>query len=193
LLLQINLVANNDTLKNNAIYVNATKCIADDILGSGNTYIAGGYWRTFNKFRIDVGGGYIVHHSIKATGILSINAESMTGFYAVVEADRIFKKHIYLGCQFIYRRTISLDGTFDKVEVIREATSAILKFGCIYTNKKHFGIDVGFGVGVKYISSFNDRGFEGVLKEFPSGKNYNSGSGFYPAILALEIKLLKTF
>lgn len=189
----LNTKASNDTLKRNAIYINATKCIADDILGSGNTYIAGGYWRTFNKFRVDIGGGHVVYHSQPTDDILSISVAQMTGFYIAVEADRILKNHIYFGFQLIYRHTVSVDGPFDHVKVNRESTSAILKVGYTHTNKKGWGIDIGLGAGIKYISSFNNKEFTYSLKEFPSGKTYNYGSGFYPAILLLEVKLFKKF
>ncbi|MBI2721485.1 MAG: hypothetical protein HYX39_04865 [Bacteroidetes bacterium] len=76
-------------MKRNAIYLNATKCIADDILSSGNTYLVLGYFHGFNNFRIDLGGGPIVYH--KSNGdILGINVEEMKGVYMAFEIDQIF-------------------------------------------------------------------------------------------------------
>ena len=186
-----NTLANNDTLKRNAIYINPTKCLISDILGAGNLYIAGGYFYTINKYRFDIGGGGIVNHTPQS-GFLYVNVEKMKGFFAAFELDRFLKNKFYVGVQLIYRYTESEDDfKYNKLIVKRSSSSIIPKFGFNHTNKKHFGVDVGFGLGIKYISSTNNNPTGNDQIEFPSGKNYSSGSGFYPAVLLLEIKLFK--
>jgi hypothetical protein len=138
--------------------------------------------------------GYIIKHQID-DNIIGINVAKMNGFFVAIELNKRFKrKKLYLGLQLLYRHTVSVqDLTINPTITTRDAFSLLFKFGYCHINKKGFGIDIGSGLGVKYISSFCNKSNAYDFIEYPAVRYYNSSSGLFPAFLLIEVKLFKTF
>ena len=95
-------IQNSDSLKKNGIYFNVTRCLVDDMLNSGNTYLALGYTHRYKQYKLDFGGGNIVNHAKGESSLIGLDVARMKGFFIASELNKSLNyKKLYLGLQLL--------------------------------------------------------------------------------------------